>query len=179
MFANGIADTKMEEVRSSAGVSNSQIYQHFSDKTALVRAVIEYQTDAVIEPQERLFGQLNTMNGLRIWRDRAIDQQRGPSLRGGCPIGSLAGQLSDSDEAFRLQLAHSFQRWSAGLQLGLKTMHANGVLRRDADPEELATVLLAALQGGMLLAKLSRDIHQLEIALDAALAHVESQLTVR
>jgi TetR/AcrR family transcriptional repressor of nem operon len=177
MFANGVADTRIEEVRARAGVSNSQIYQHFADKTALVRAVIDYQTDAVIEPQERLFGRLDTMAGLRTWRDRAVDQQRGRSLRGGCPIGSLAGQLADSDEAFRLQLAHSFQRWSAGLQAGLKSMSINGTLRSDADPDELATILLAALQGGMLLAKLSLDIHQLEVTLDAALAHVESKLT--
>ncbi|HEX4443313.1 MAG TPA: TetR/AcrR family transcriptional regulator [Galbitalea sp.] len=176
MFANGVADTRIEEVRASAGVSNSQIYQHFADKTALVRAVIDFQTDAVIEPQERLFGRLDTMDGLRTWRDRAVHQQRGRNLRGGCPIGSLAGQLADGDEAFRLQLAHSFERWSAGLQTGLKSMHTNGTLRPDADPEELATVLLAALQGGLLLAKLSSDIRPLELSLDAALAHVESQL---
>jgi TetR/AcrR family transcriptional regulator, transcriptional repressor for nem operon len=176
MFANGVADTKIEEVRARAGVSNSQIYQHFTDKTALVRAVIDFQTDAVIEPQERLFGQLSTMAALRAWRDQAVDQQRRRNLRGGCPIGSLAGQLADSDEAFRLQLAHSFERWSAGLQTGLKAMHANGTLRADADPEELATILLAALQGGLLLAKLNRDIRPLEVAVDAALAHVESQL---
>jgi TetR/AcrR family transcriptional repressor of nem operon len=149
-----------------------------SSETALVRAVIDFQTDAVIEPQERLFGRLNTMAGLRAWRDQAVDQQRGRNLRGGCPIASLAGQLADSDEAFRLQLAHSFQRWSAGLQTGLKAMHANGTLRPDANPEELATILLAALQGGLSLAKLNRDIHPLEVALDAALAHVESQLAV-
>jgi TetR/AcrR family transcriptional regulator, transcriptional repressor for nem operon len=157
-------------------VSNSQIYQHFADKTALVRAVIGFQTDAVIEPQERLFGRLNTMEGLRAWRDQALDQQRRRNLRGGCPIASLAGQLAESDEAFRLQLAHSFQRWSAGLQTGLTAMHASGVLRADADPEELATILLAALQGGLLLAKLNRDIRPLEIALSAALAQVELQL---
>jgi TetR/AcrR family transcriptional repressor of nem operon len=178
MFANGVADTRIEEVRARAGVSNSQIYHHFADKTALVRAVIEFQTDAVIEPQERLFGRLDTMAGLHTWRDRAVDQQRGRNLRGGCPIGSLAGQLADGDDAFRLQLKHSFQRWSAGLQTGLKSMSTNGTLRSDADPEELATILLAALQGGLLLAKLSSDIRPLEVSLDAALAHVESHLSV-
>jgi TetR/AcrR family transcriptional repressor of nem operon len=138
-----------------------------------------WATAAVIEPQERLFGRLNTMVGLRTRRDQAVAQQRGRNLRGGCPIASLAGQLSDSDESFRLQLAHGFQRWSAALQTGLKAMHADGTLRSDADPEELATILLAALQGGLLLAKLGRDIHPLEIALDAALAHVESQLAAQ
>jgi AcrR family transcriptional regulator len=176
MFANGVAATTVEEVRARAGVSNSQIYQHFAHKTELVRAVVEFQTDAVIAPQERLFGRLDTMAGLRACRDEAVAQQLERDLRGGCPIGSLAGQLADGDEAFRLQLAHSFQRWSAGLQAGLESMHANGTLRPDADPGALATVLLAALQGGLLLAKLDRDIRPLEVALDAALANVEAAL---
>jgi AcrR family transcriptional regulator len=178
MFANGVAQTKIEEVRVRAGVSNSQIYQYFDDKTALVRAVIDYQTDAVIEPQERLFGRLDTMEGLRGWRDHVVAQQVRRDLRGGCPIGSLAGQVADSDEAFRLQLAHSFTRWSAGLQTGLDTMHASGLLRREANPAALATMLLAALQGGLLLAKLHRDVQSLEIALDGALSVIESQLAV-
>lgn len=176
MFENGIAETRIEEVRELAGVSNSQIYHHFADKTELVRAVIEYQTDAVIAPQQPLFARLTTMAGLRAWRDFAVEQQRKVEGRGGCPIASLASQMSDNDEAFRLQLAHSFQRWSAGLQTGLQTMHANGLLRADADPEALATTLLAALQGGLLLAKINRDVRPLEVALDAALSHVESQL---
>src|SRR5262245_22777711 len=92
MFENGVAD-----VRELAGVSNSQIYHYFADKTALVRAVIEYQTDAVIEPQEELFARLDTMEGLREWRNYAVARQRELNCRGGCPIASLTSQLAESD----------------------------------------------------------------------------------
>ena len=178
MFANGVSDTTIEDVRARAGVSNSQIYHYFADKTALVRAVIEYQTDAVIEPQEDLFSRLDTMAGLREWRDLAVARQRALHCRGGCPIGSLTSQLAENDEAARLQLAHSFARWSAGLRAGLAAMHANGTLRPEADPEALAVALLASLQGGLLMAQLNRDTGPLEVALDTTLAHIESQ-TVR
>jgi TetR/AcrR family transcriptional repressor of nem operon len=175
MFENGVSATTIEDVRVAAGVSNSQIYHYFVDKTALVRAVIEYQTDAVIEPQEEIFGRLDTMAGLREWRDFAVDRQRELNCRGGCPIASLTHQIAETDEAARLQLAHSFARWSAGLRGGLVAMHANGVLRRDADPEALAVSLLASLQGGLLMTQLNRDTRPLEIALDATLDYIESQ----
>ncbi|MEU3984531.1 TetR/AcrR family transcriptional regulator [Streptomyces sp. NPDC026672] len=176
MFENGVADTTIEEVRDRSGASNSQIYRHFADKTTLVRAVIEFQTDAVIEPQQSLFARLDTMEGLREWRDFAVNRQRELNCRGGCPIASLTSQLAEHDEAARLQLAHSFRRWSWGLQAGLVAMHAKGTLRPEADPETLATVLLTALQGGLLLAQLNRDTRPLEVALDAAMGHIESQL---
>jgi hypothetical protein len=53
-------------------------------------------------------------------------------------------------------------------------MRANGELAVDADPARLATDLTAALRGGSLLAKTTRDITRLEIALDFALSHVRS-----
>ena len=90
MFENGVADTTLEDVRVQAGVSNSQVYHYFADKTALIRAVIEYQTDAVMEPLEPLFARLDTMEGLREWRDFAVARQRELNCRGGCPIASLA-----------------------------------------------------------------------------------------
>jgi TetR/AcrR family transcriptional regulator, transcriptional repressor for nem operon len=178
MFENGVAQTTIEDVRALAGVSNSQIYHYFADKTALVRAVIEYQTDAVIEPQEQLFARLDTMEGLREWRNFAVARQRELNCRGGCPIASLTSQLAENDEAARLQLAHSFARWSAGLRAGLDAMHANGRLRPDADPEALTLSLLASLQGGLLITQLNRDTRPLEVALDATLAYIELQ-TVR
>ncbi|MEW2492389.1 TetR family transcriptional regulator C-terminal domain-containing protein [Streptomyces nodosus] len=166
-----------ERHRARSGASNSQIYHHLADKAALVRAVIEFRTDAVLEPQQCLFTRLDTMEGLREWRDFAVDRQRELNCRAGCPIASLTSQLAEHDEAARLQLALSFRRWSAGLQAGIAAMHAKGALRPGVEPETLATVLLTALQGGLLLAQLNRDTHPLEIALDAALAHIESQLT--
>lgn len=178
MFENGVAETTIEDVRERAQVSNSQVYHYFVDKTALVRAVIEYQTDAVIEPQEALFVRLDTMDGLREWRDVAVGRQRELNCRGGCPIASLTSQYAERDEAARLQLAHSFARWSAGLRAGLAAMHANGTLSAEADPEVLAVSLLASLQGGLLMAQLGRDTKPLEMALDTTLAYIESQTVV-
>ncbi|GAA1299885.1 transcriptional regulator [Planotetraspora silvatica] len=177
MFERGVADTTIEDVRTLAQVSNSQVYHYFADKTALVRAVIEYQTDAVIEPQEQLFARLDTLDGLREWRNFAVARQRELNCRGGCPIASLTSQLAEHDEAARLQLSHSFARWSAGLRSGLAAMHAAGRLHPDADPEALALSLLASLQGGMLITQLNRDTRPLEVALDSTLAYIES-LTV-
>jgi len=45
MFEGGVARTTMEDVRAAAGVSSSQIYHYFTDKEALVRAVIEFQNE--------------------------------------------------------------------------------------------------------------------------------------
>ncbi len=49
MFEHGVAETTLEDIRAAAGVSGSQVYHYFEDKQALVRAVIDYQVDAVLD----------------------------------------------------------------------------------------------------------------------------------
>ena len=49
-----------------------------------------------------------------------------------------------------------------------------GVLRADADSRTLASGLLAALQGGYLLAKTARDVNLMRVAVDMAIAQIRS-----
>jgi len=51
-------------------------------------------------------------------------------------------------------------------------MQKAGKLDRRADPDELATATLAAIQGGLMLTQTRRDPSQLAIALDAAYSHL-------
>jgi hypothetical protein len=81
------------------------------------------------------------------------DQGNGGHCQGGCPIGSLASELSERDPANRHALATGFDRWETGIRAGLKRMRDRGELRADADPAALALATLAALQGGGALAR--------------------------
>jgi len=56
-------------------------------------------------------------------------------------------------------------------------MRERGELADSADPSELAIALLAAVQGGLLLAKTTHSSRPLEIALDMAVEHVAKHLT--
>jgi len=167
IFDRGVAHTTIEDVRAAADVSSSQLYHYFDDKPALVRAVIERQTDSIVSNQETF--DLSSLDGLRKWRDWVIDYQRALGCRGGCPIGSLGSELAETEPQARDQVAIGFQRWEASIQHGLREMQAHGRLAPDADPDTLALALLAALQGGLLLTQIERDTKPLEAALDAML----------
>jgi TetR/AcrR family transcriptional repressor of nem operon len=177
MFEHGVAGTSTDDVRRAAGVSTSQIYHYFTDKTALVRAVIAYQTEQVLEAQQPLLGRLDTMESLRAWRDLLVDLQRQRHCQGGCPIGSMASELSETSPQTRPDIVEGFGRWEAGIREGLRAMRDRGELRAEADPDRLALATLAALQGGLLLTQVRRETAPLEAALDAVLDHIGS-LTV-
>jgi AcrR family transcriptional regulator len=170
MHEGGVAETTIEDVKAAAGVSSSQLYHYFADKEELVQAVIDYQAGQIVGNTER--AGLGTPAGLRAWRDLVVAQAARASGQGGCPLGSLGGQLAETDPTARDQIAGGFGRWSDALRDGLRDLQAAGQLKPGLDPDELAVTLLASLQGGLLLAQVQRDARALEITLDTFLSLV-------
>lgn len=173
VFADGFANTGLDAVRAASGTSKSQLYHYFADRDDLFRAVVELQTDRVLAAQQPYLDELDSWDSFRRWADAIVGLQRSIGGSGGCPLGSLAVELADDPRA-RAVAAAGFQRWACYLARGFQRMLDRGDLRADADPDELATAVLAALQGGLLFTDLQRSTGPLELALDMALAHVRS-----
>lgn len=89
-------------------------------------------------------------------------------------LGSLAGQLVESDSGTRADLADGFTQWLELFRHGFALMRDRGDLLPEADPDSLAPALLAAMQGGMLLTQTLRDTAPLRASLDAVLTYIGS-----
>ncbi|MGN5376998.1 TetR/AcrR family transcriptional regulator [Streptomyces lasalocidi] len=172
MLDRGVAGTTMEDVKAASGASSSQLYHYFADKQALIMDVIAYQDARVVGDQEPMLAGLDTVDGLRAWCDFIVQHQLDLECRGGCPIGSLGSELAEVDPAARAAVSGSFLRWESGIRDGLRAMHERGELT--ADPDDLALTVLAALQGGLLLTQIHRDVRPLRVTLDAMIDHVQA-----
>jgi AcrR family transcriptional regulator len=174
MYRNGVAATTLDEVRQQSGTSKSQLYRHFADKDALVQAVIDLRAAQLMAREEERLRGLDSLRGLESWRDALV---RGNELQNGaygCALGSMANELSDANDEARLVLNDTLQQWESLLVDGFERMRASGVLRDDVDPQQLAVGMMAALQGGYLLAQAAHDTTPMAIALDMAIDHVKS-----
>lgn len=175
---HGVAGTSIEDVRRVAGVSGSQMTHYFVDKRSLVRAVVAWQADAALaDTRLPALGELDSFAALDLWTELVVARQKQADCRGGCAFGSLVGELAETDEPTRADLADGFARWEALFRHGFRLMKRRGDLRRDANPDELAAGLLAAAQGGLLITKAKRDIRPVEVALRTTLAYVRSFAT--
>src|ERR1700761_1812521 len=101
MFVNGVAGTTLDDVRLASGVSKSQLYRHFVDKDALVHAVVEVRGQQILENNALRLARLDSVRGLELWRDAVMQKVTMRNGAYGCELGSLAGQLSDTDEESR------------------------------------------------------------------------------
>src|SRR5665213_2046340 len=101
----GVAATTLEDVKVAAEVSGSQLYHYFPDKDELVQAVIDYQADTIIDNNRRALG---SAKGVEAWRNMVITGVRSTEGKGGCALGSLGGQLAESDPEARALIAAGF-----------------------------------------------------------------------
>ena len=163
----GVAGTTLEDVRVAAEVSGSQMYHYFPDKNELVQAVIDYQADSIVSRNRHA---LEGANGVEAWRKMVIAAAKRTKAQGGCQLGSLGGQLAECDPEARAHIAAGFDQWTAAIGDALRSLHADGKLPSEIDPDDLATTLLATLQGGLLLAQVQRSTRPFETAVNTLLA---------
>jgi len=173
ILRNGVAGTQIDDVRRAARVSGSQMTHYFHDKQTLVTEVIAWQAQATIDIHAAL-GHLDSFDALRRWARLIMEEHQERGFAGGCQFGSLAGQLVESCPEVRADLADGFERLLEIFRKGMLAMRDRADLRRDADPEHLAHVLVSAMQGGILLSQTLRRPQPLRDALDGAIAYVES-----
>jgi AcrR family transcriptional regulator len=167
MYERGVRATGLDEVLLAAGAGKSQLYHYFDTKDDLVAAVLEHQLGEVLAEQARF--RLDTWRGLRGWFDALLAGQRARGCRG-CPVGSLASEMTAMGPATADRVGAAFARWQATLQAGFEAMRSSGRLRPGARPDVLATVALSQIQGAYLLSAAAQDPEPMRQGLEAAYA---------
>src|ERR1700751_5089304 len=166
MYQNGVSMTSLDDVLAAAGSGKSQLYHYFDNKADLVAAVIERQLELGLVRQPTL-SHIESWDGIDAWVSDILAAHSAPGGPFACPLGTMAAELKN-DPIFRPLLDDAFRRWEAPLARGLQTIQDRGELVAYADPNRLASTVIAALQGGMLLARVRGDIAPLRDTLEGA-----------
>lgn len=167
LFAKqGVRATTLDEIGTAAGVGRGQLYHFFAGKADLVADVVALQVERVIASMQPSFEAMSTAADVRAWCDEAVRLYADSTDPIRCPIGSLVHELDRDDGPARDALKAGFVRWEGLFAQGLRRVADNGGLAADTDPTVLAAGLLAAYQGGVLLADAMGDVEPLRRALE-------------
>ena len=170
ILASGIGGTTLDTVRAATLTSKSQLFHYFpGGKAELVREVADWEGRQLLEAQEPEIHDLGSWESWERWRAMLVNYYIGRG-RWACPIGSLATQAAMTDPELASTIAESMRAWRGALAKGVQRMQSAGTVDKSADSEKIATVILAAIQGGLLLSQPEGSAWPLEAALDTALA---------
>ena len=167
--------TSLDDVLRESGVGKGNFYYYFKSKEELGYAIIDRLVrgfldrtlgpafaDPGADPVAQIHGLL----------DRILDNQRQRNCIGGCPMGNLASELSDVHEGFRQRLAEVFVAWRVTMAEALRHGQEAGRLSPECNPEGAAYFIVAALEGAILMSKLTKDIKVMESCVDELKHHL-------
>ena len=167
--------TSLDDVLRDSGVGKGNFYYHFKSKEELGYAIIDRLVRGFVERTlEPAFADpaadpIAQIHGLL---DRVLDAQRQRNCVGGCAMGNLASELSDVHEGFRKRLAEVFVAWRVTMAQALRRGQAVGLLSADCNPDGAAYFLVAALEGAILMSKVTKDIAVMERCVDELKQHL-------
>jgi AcrR family transcriptional regulator len=154
IVTEGLAASNVERVRKAASVSGSQLAHYFTDKSALIRAVVRRQIGVVLDfHRQPKLRDLDSFDDFERWIDLNMRYLRHIGTSGRTPtFHALTAQLAKSDDATRATLAAGYWQWIGLLEAAIERMKDRAVLVKDADPQQLAIAIVCAHQGGGTLA---------------------------
>jgi TetR/AcrR family transcriptional repressor of nem operon len=142
----------------AADVRKGSFYHFFPSKADLAKAVVDLHAGELERrlaegddggPVARLLAVADAVTGIQT----GFEKRFGRIV--GCPFGNLAAELSTTDDELREHVAGVFARWEDQLARACRDAAAAGVLRDEVEPDRLAHLILAQIQGLILLAKVT------------------------
>ncbi len=85
-----------------------------------------------------------------------------PPVQGSCPILNTAIESDDTHPTLRKQAQLAMDGWCGLIQRIVNKGIERGELRSTVDAEAVATILIATIEGGVILSKLYGDASYLE-----------------
>ncbi|HSE95069.1 MAG TPA: TetR family transcriptional regulator C-terminal domain-containing protein [Methylomirabilota bacterium] len=176
MRVRGYHRTALDDVLRESGTGKGNFYHYFQSKEELGYAILDRLVHTfTVRTLDPIFGDvaLAPLDQIRAFLEAILAVQRSRNCVGGCPMGNLATELADVHEGFRARLVQVFDLWRNRLAGALARAQGEGALTAGADPDALARFLVAGLEGGILLAKVQRDVRVLEVCVTELRRHLE------
>lgn len=151
----GYEATSLSEVMSATGLTKGGIYRHFESKQELSLAAFRYATDQM---RERFAKALVGVKGARARLLTIIavyaEIPSNPPVAGGCPILNAAVESDDGDPELRDAARKVMDELQSAVQSLIRAGKCEGEFGPSTDPVSSAQVLLAQLEGAVMLSKL-------------------------
>jgi TetR/AcrR family transcriptional regulator, transcriptional repressor for nem operon len=153
LLDRGYGATSLDEVCSAAGVTKGGLFYHFDSKDQLASAAIERFFARLIAAGEevRAVTDSSAYAVLDAYIAALPELINGPLMMRGCLMGAMAIQTAESHPTVWSAAGGALSQWRAAV---VELIEAAATERStDVDAGELADGLLAAVEGGLLMAR--------------------------
>ena len=163
----GYEGSSLNDLMEATGLKKGGIYRHFTSKEELAAEAFDYTWEAAWNA--RLLHVDERANGVEKLKQLIANfVEHRPPIAGGCPILNTAIDTDDGNTVLRARVAKALRSWLSRLQFIVEQAREHRETRPGVDAKAVATVIVASLEGALMISRLQRN--------DEALRRVQSHL---
>lgn len=175
----GYAGSSMSDIMRVTGLQKGGIYNHFNSKEELALAAFDF----AIQLSSKKFlqavrGKRTTVEKLQaiLWvYQQFIDD---PPVPGGCPLLNTAVESDDAYPVLRDRAQQAMTSWRNLIIRIINKGIVQGEVHSAIEADTVATILIATLEGSVMISKLYGDAVYMERAIAHLNHYIISELTV-
>lgn len=154
----GYAGSSMSDIMRVTGLQKGGIYNHFQSKDDLALqafdfaiARIKHHTRFALRSKRHAVERLQAIIG--VFSSFAENSP----IKGGCPLLNTAVESDDAHPALRECAQQAMNSWLHLIHRIIETGIEKGEIRPEVSADEIATIIIATLEGAIMMSKLYGD----------------------
>jgi len=152
----GYEGSSILDIMQATNLQKGGIYRHFSSKQELAEEAFDYAWKAASESRlGNLNQEKNAMEKIKRFIANFVEVR--PPVPGGCPLMNTAIDSDDGNIALRKRAIRALREWRTELANLIDLGIQNGGIRPETEPETVATIVIACLEGALMMSRLEQQ----------------------
>jgi TetR/AcrR family transcriptional regulator, transcriptional repressor for nem operon len=170
----GYEGCSLQDIMDATGLEKGGIYRHFESKEELAAEAFDFAwAFASTKRRQSLNDIPNHVDRLKQYVANFVERSGFP---GGCPLLNTAVDSDNGNPILRDRVRKALRSWKSLLENILNDGIAAGTVRPNIDPCKVTSILIAGLEGGMLISRIERNDRGLRDALEFLDTYLETQV---
>ena len=164
LMRQGYHGTGLKEILDAVNIPKGSFYNYFGSKENFAAEVIVHYITPYLNQLNQYLNESegNAVAALNRYIEERIAELECTDFTGGCLLGNLMGELSDTSDLCRIALQNALNDyrnvWEEGLRRGQKEKR----IRADKSANEMADLWVNAWQGALLRMKIEQSTEPLK-----------------
>ena len=159
----GYEGSSMNEIMAATALEKGGIYRHFRSKQELAAEAFDYAwAEAVKARRHDIDAVANSVDKLKRYVANFVER-RG-SVPGGCPLLNTAMDSDDGNAVLRTRARCALENWQNSLSSIVAQGIKKGEIRRQVSKTKLANLMIATLEGAVMIGRLEQSLDALRDA---------------
>jgi len=161
----GYFGASLADIMRETGLEKGGIYNHFCSKEQLALEAFDYAYGLIQQRvRQALSGKYNAIERLLAIVSVFQGIVEDPQVAGGCPILNTAIEADDANEPLRDRARSAMDNWRTTIHRIVNKGIERQEIRPGVDADEVASILIATLEGAIMLSNLYKDPRHMQRA---------------